>query len=228
MRQDVQYMGQPIGTILWETDGYGVQVSLDCAIPGDPLLLLRCYGQTQTTPFLIGLPEPLHGRLQLKRRLSRETLKEAGCLETPPTAFYLSENGAPPEIISEPPKQPEPSSVSTERPKVISEPREQSEPPSDSTEQPEVISKSPEQSEQPEVSDYTLSETPLCTGDDILDELLQCGDVISAVCGETIILRCPFVPDQPFALAPAFVLCAVRGREAILRWHTDANEKSQI
>lgn len=206
MRKDVQYLGETVGEILWETDHYGVQVSLDCAIPGNPLLLLRCYGQTETTPFLIGLPEPLHGRLKLKRRLSRETLKEAGCLETPPTVFYLSENGAAPTVSKE---QPAPLEGASEPPAP--------EEPSETVSQPSA----------PEATNSVpVAETPLYTGDDILDELLTRGDIAGAVCGKTIILRCPFLPDQPFALAPAFVLCAVRDGEAILRWRPDTETKS--
>jgi|GEM_PF-484300 len=232
MRKDVQYLGKTIGEILWETDGYGVQVSLDCEIPGDPLLLLRCYGQTETTPFLIGLPEPLHGRLKLKRRLSRETLKEAGCLETPPTVFYLSENGAASAIptgqsaslksISEPP-------APRESPKTVPERPASKEPPKTVPEQP-ASKEPPKTVSEPSASALTdsapVTETPLYTGDDILDELLTHGDITGVVCGETIILRCPFLPDQPFALAPAFVLCAVRDGEAILRWHPDTKIKN--
>ncbi len=96
MVAEVIFGREKVGDIVWETDAYGVRITLDCTIPCDPLILLRCYGTTPNGPFLIGLPEPRHGRLKLTRKLSRETLKEAGCLETPPSAFYLSDSSTPP------------------------------------------------------------------------------------------------------------------------------------
>ncbi|MDY3618865.1 hypothetical protein [Agathobaculum sp.] len=96
MRASVWSEGQEAGNLEWEPDAYGVQVSLDCVLPSDPRILLRCYGRTDGEPLLIGLPEPQNGRLRLKRHLSRETLKAAGCLHAPPREFYLSDGTAPP------------------------------------------------------------------------------------------------------------------------------------
>lgn len=95
MRTEVQYAGQPAGWIEWEPDAFGVQISLDCAIPDDPCTLLRCYARTNEIPLLVGLPEPVAGRLRLTRHLSSETLKAAGCAERTPEVFYLSETGQP-------------------------------------------------------------------------------------------------------------------------------------
>lgn len=94
MRTEVEYAGQPAGWIEWEQDAFGVQASLDCAVP-DEAALLRCYGRTAGEPLLVGLPEPIEGRLRLTRHLSRETLKAAGCAEHPPEGFYLSETAQP-------------------------------------------------------------------------------------------------------------------------------------
>ncbi len=96
MVAEVIFGHEKAGDIVWEADAYGVRITLDCTIPCDPLILLRCYGTTPNGPFLIGLPEPRHGRLKLTRRLSRETLKEAGCLDAPPSTFYLSDGSTPP------------------------------------------------------------------------------------------------------------------------------------
>lgn len=91
MVAEVWYEERVVGEIRWTPDAYGVQITLTCAIPCDPLVLLRCYGETDGKDLLIGLPEPQDGKLQLRRHLSKETLKAAGCLEEPPVEFYLSE-----------------------------------------------------------------------------------------------------------------------------------------
>ena len=57
MQAEVYFAGQPVGTILWLPDAYGVQAELDCACPADAPALLRCYGETGGAPLLIGLPE---------------------------------------------------------------------------------------------------------------------------------------------------------------------------
>lgn len=91
MRAVVNYAGEPAGWLIWEPDAYGVQIEVDCAMPPDAPLL-RCYGETKGVPLLVGLPAPENGRLHLRRHLSKETLKAAGCIEAPPKAFYLAEH----------------------------------------------------------------------------------------------------------------------------------------
>ena len=59
---------------------------------------------------------------------------------------------------------------------------------------------------------------PPRTGDTVLDSLLAQGGICARQEGDTTVLRCAFAPDRPFALAPAFVLCAVENGEAVLRW----------
>ena len=56
------------------------------------------------------------------------------------------------------------------------------------------------------------------TGDTVLDSLLDSGAVQAESDGEAVVLRCVFASDQPFALAPAFVLCTVENGWAVLRW----------
>ncbi len=183
MQAEVYFAGQPAGTILWVPDVYGVQIELDCAMPDDGEKLLRCYGETDGTPLLIGLPEPVHGRLRLKRHLSRETLKAAGCDHAPPLRFYLSDSPQPP--AAQPEEQP--------------------------------VLESAQAQEEPHVR----------TGDEVLDSLLDSGAVQGEDEGASVMLRCAFAPDQPFALAPAFVLCTVENGHAALRWtKKDAAQKA--
>lgn len=183
MQAEVYFAGQPAGTILWVPDAYGVQIELDCAMPDDGEKLLRCYGKTDGTPLLIGLPEPVHGRLRLKRHLSRETLKAAGCDHAPPLRFYLSDSTQPP--AAQPEEQP--------------------------------VLESAQAQEEPHVR----------TGDEVLDRLLDSGTVQGEDEGASVLLHCAFAPDQPFALAPAFVLCTVENGHAALRWtKKDAAQKA--
>ena len=65
------------------------------------------------------------------------------------------------------------------------------------------------------------------TGDEVLDRLLDSGTVQGEDEGASVLLRCAFAPDQPFALAPAFVLCTVENGHAALRWtKKDAAQKA--
>ena len=165
MRADVFHNDTPIGTIEWETDSRGVQVVLDCALCGEGALL-RCYAVCGGQTLRVGLPEPEGGRLRLRRRLSREMLREAGC-ETPPERFYLA-------------LTPE-------------------------TAQP-----------------VGASAAPIGTGDAVLDALLSNENVQIQPTETGLRLQCPFDPQKPFALAPAFVLCRVEGKNAVLEWKKDA------
>lgn len=90
MRTEVSCVGEPVGWLDWQTDAFGAQVTVDCVAPPGAPPLLRCWGETGGKPLLIGLPAPEDGCLRLRRHLSRETLKAAGCADAPPTAFYLS------------------------------------------------------------------------------------------------------------------------------------------
>lgn len=179
MRAAINYAGEPAGWLIWEPDAYGVQIEVDCVMSPDAPLL-RCYGETDGEPLLVGLPAPENGRLRLRRHLSKETLKTAGCMDNPPKAFYLAEH----------PQQKSDTSTREERPSQEDAP--------------------------PQVSDN--AKPPLQTGDEVLDALLDAGKVHAERRQEGLRLRCPFVSDRPFALAPAFVLCRVEGDEAVLDW----------
>ena len=74
MRADVFCNNNPIGTIDWTPDACGVQVNLDCAVCGNELL--RCYAVVNGNILRVGLPAPEHGRLRLRRHLSRQMLQE--------------------------------------------------------------------------------------------------------------------------------------------------------
>ncbi len=193
MVAEVIFGREKVGDIVWEADAYGVRITLDCTIPCDPLILLRCYGTTPNGPFLIGLPEPRHGRLKLTRKLSRETLKEAGCLDTPPSAFYLADSSTPP---------PEPKPVFAE-------------PEAGKNKGEETITESQPFPKQ--------KEKPVHTGDELLDMLLESGTVQAKEDDGTVELSCTFSATEPFALAPVFALCTVRDAKAVLRWQITGN-----
>jgi len=222
MRAEVLFDGAPVGELLWEPDAFGVQISLDCAIPCNPLILLRCYGQTSGKPFLIGLPEPQRGRLRLSRHLSRETLKQAGCLETPPTVFYLSDGSTPP------PKKKLIMETSAEKPETKKEEKPDKSPGPVKPPEPVKPPKPPEPSESPESPEPPSDEPPASpvphTGDALLDRLFLESDVQGKTDGTLLELSCPFIPDRPFALAPVFALCTIRDGEATFRWNIQQTE----
>ena len=90
MQAEVYYAGEPVGTLEWTPDAYGVQVHLDCACPDSSGALLRCFAAGGAQTLRVGLPEPVDGRLRLTRHLSRETLRAAGYVQAVPTRFYLA------------------------------------------------------------------------------------------------------------------------------------------
>ena len=90
MQAEVYYAGEPVGTLEWTPDAYGVQVHLDCACPDSTGALLRCSAAGGTQMLRGGLPDPVDGRLRLTQHLSRETLRAAGYAQAMPTRFYLA------------------------------------------------------------------------------------------------------------------------------------------
>ena len=179
MQAEVRFRGSAVGRLEWLPDAYGVRIDLDCAIPCD--LLLRCYAAADgARPLLVGLPEPVGGRLRLTRHLSRETLKTAGYANQQPSDFYLSA-GEEEEVGRQ--------SVSQQ-----------------------------DASEQAPPPDARQTERQLWTGDVVLDSLVERGELKAEAAEGTLCLRCPFAPDRPFLLAPAFGLCTVENGEAVLRW----------
>ncbi len=185
MRYDLLFGEEITGELQWEPDAYGVQVTLDSVIPCDPLVLLRCYAETGNGPFLIGLPEPRHGRLSLSRHISREALKEAGCLDSAPSLFYLSDGSSP-------------APKSGNRNKEVNKPERQ-----------EV----PLAAQQDNAASEDKTE-PERTGSTLLDELLENGELKGKAQEDYIELSCPFSPDKPFLLAHMFTLCNVENNVA--------------
>ncbi len=182
MRYDVLFGEKITGWLEWIPDAFGVNVTLESDIPCDPLILLRCYAETDNGPLLAGLPEPRHGKLHLERHISKETLKEAGCLDAPPRLFYLSDGPSAP-------------------PKPKADTSETSVPPAAKQETP--VSKKPEK--------------PVRTGDELLDKLLEKGELKGKTYEDCIELSCPFAPDKPFLLAHMFVLCNVENGVATVK-----------
>ncbi len=79
------------GEVQVRDEGRAVWFRVDCRPPCELSRLLRCY--CEGSNFLIGVLEPVDGRLKLERRVSRETLRQAG-VEGLPSQFYLSDGGA--------------------------------------------------------------------------------------------------------------------------------------
>ena len=59
------------------------------------------------------------------------------------------------------------------------------------------------------------------TGDEVLDALIEAGAVSAERTENGVCLSCPFSPHEPFALAPAFVLCRAEQGRAVLDWKTE-------
>ena len=79
------------GEVQVRDEGRAFWFRVDCRPPCELSRLLRCY--CEGSNFLIGVLEPVDGRLKLERRVSRETLRQAG-VEGLPSQFYLSDGGA--------------------------------------------------------------------------------------------------------------------------------------
>lgn len=91
-------------------EGAAVRFRVRCRPPCEPTRLLRCYGEAEPADLLIGVLEPQNGRLTLERRISRESLRQAGVQELP-TRFYLSDGGAREKSASPPPDDAPPESA---------------------------------------------------------------------------------------------------------------------
>ena len=78
MQAEVYFAGQPVGTILWLPDAYGVQAELDCACPADYACLLP---ETLASPFTaVQLAKAVH-RPAAQARAGIQVLCALGVLE---------------------------------------------------------------------------------------------------------------------------------------------------
>ena len=202
MRAEVTFDGAPVGTLDWRADSRGAEVALDCVCCGERIL--RVFAESGGAGTLyVGLPEPQGGRLRLTRRLSAETLHRAGWEGKTPERVYLAEKPLP----------------RTEPPEPQSAPRVE-----------------PPRTEPPRTGDAVLDalieagavsvEPPpvppvRTTGDEVLDALIEAGAVSVERTENGVCLSCPFSPHEPFALAPAFVLCRAERGRAVLDWKTE-------
>ena len=169
MRTAVYFEGRRAGSLDWRQEPGGVRAVLDCELCS--ACILRVYAETEgAAPLYVGLPEPQGGRLRLARRLSAETLRQAGWTGKEPLRVYLAER-------------------QEQAPRVEPEKR-----------------------------------APR-TGDAVLDALIEAGAVSAERTENGVCLSCPFSPHEPFALAPAFVLCRVEGKTASLEWKIGAKQK---
>ena len=55
----------------------------------------------------------------------------------------------------------------------------------------------------------------------LMDQLIEAGAVSAERTENGVCLSCPFSPHEPFALAPAFVLCRAEQGRAVLDWKTE-------
>ena len=174
MRTAVYFEERRAGSLDWRQEPGGVRIVLDCEICS--ACILRVYAETEgAAPLYVGLPEPQGGRLRLARRLSAETLRQAGWTGKEPLRVYLAEQQE-----QAPRVEPEKRAPRTEPPR---------------------------------------------TGDAVLDALIEAGAVSAERTEDGVCLSCPFSPHEPFALAPAFVLCRVEGKTASLEWKIGAKQK---
>ncbi len=175
MRTAVYFEGRRAGSLDWRQESGGVRAVLDCELCS--ACILRVYAETEgAAPLYVGLPEPQGGRLRLARRLSAETLRQAGWTGKEPLRVYLAERQE-----QTPRVEPEKRAPRTEPPRT--------EPPR--------------------------------TGDAVLDALIEAGAVSAVRTENGVCLSCPFSPHEPFALAPAFVLCRAEQGRAVLDWKTE-------
>ena len=84
----------PDDAVTVQKEGHMVHFLVNCRPPCEPSRLLRCYGESAPQDLLVGVLEPRDGLLTLDRRISRETLRQAGIVENLPVRFYLSDGGA--------------------------------------------------------------------------------------------------------------------------------------
>ena len=90
MRTAVYFEGRRAGSLDWRQESGGVRAVLDCELCS--ACILRVYAETEgAAPLYVGLPEPQGGRLRLARRLSAETLRQAGWTGKEPLRVYLAE-----------------------------------------------------------------------------------------------------------------------------------------
>ena len=90
MRTAVYFEGRRAGSLDWRQEPGGVRAVLDCELCS--ACILRVYAETEgAAPLYVGLPEPQGGRLRLARRLSAETLRQAGWTGKEPLRVYLAE-----------------------------------------------------------------------------------------------------------------------------------------
>lgn len=195
------------GEVTTATESGAVRFRVDCRPPCEPTRLLRCYGTGGERDLLIGVVEPKNGRLTLERRISRETLRQAG-FDAPPEEFYLSDGGereksAPAEAVQAPDE-------------VLIE----AENAEGSPEMTENDGKSGEIAENDGECEREIPREPLKTGDTLLDAAIAGGAVRAKNMTEGVRLSCPFSPGQAFPLAFAAVLCRVEGDTAVLDWKT--------
>lgn len=87
----VERLGETIGTVEIEQAPHGNTFSVDCAaVTGD---LLRCYGETEGAPLLLGVLEPMaDGRLRCKKTFSPLSFSQQ--CKSIPTRYFAAKDAA--------------------------------------------------------------------------------------------------------------------------------------
>lgn len=85
----VFYQNRAVGTVAVEQQNHGICFDAICAVGEAPIL--RLYGETNGKFLPIGVLAPQGDVLQIRRTVSRETLRQLGFADAPPRQFLLSE-----------------------------------------------------------------------------------------------------------------------------------------
>ncbi len=225
------------GEVQVRDEGRAVWFRVDCRPPCELSRLLRCY--CEGSNFLIGVLEPVDGRLKLERRVSRETLRQAG-VEGLPSQFYLSDGGArtAQEETAEISTAEEVLEVTSGAIGTAGESAQGSRTPQETAGKPVQAGRTllgtdetldsgrtplqeaavntagnevDNQQMNPEVEEMK-------TGDALLDAALARGDITCKVTENGLQISCPFSPVAPFPLAFIAPLCRVEHQTAIIEW----------
>lgn len=215
----------PDGAVTIREEGHAVRFRVDCQPPCESARLLRCYGENPD--LLLGVLEPQNGRLVLDRRITRETLRQAGADGKLPDRFYLSDGGAREHasettaISEEPAGRAGPEAAGAAEPETSAKAAEpetsaKAAPPTQSV---EATLSPTEGALSPEEPPGTGKPPIPRTGDALLDAVLARGDARCESVPEGLRITCPFSPDQPFPLAFIAPLCRTEAHQiAVLDW----------
>lgn len=189
MEFPIEYRGERAGSVTVLTDMRGTQFSAACQLHN--AAILRLYGLTDSAPLLIGVLAPDNGMLTLKRRISAQTMRDAGCSAQQPDRYYL-DDGTP---GCRPIQAEKKADTGTQT--GIAEAESHVERINDAQEE----------------SQEKTWKAPCVTGDPLLDHVLQKEGVVCVQGGDGMRLFCPFDHRRANPLAFALTACTVEHTE---------------